>query len=148
MLLGSAAAIRPAPIRCSVGKLAIPFGVSLAQGYPRFGPGEYTAQLLLERREVDAALLIGAQPSAFSAEAQDHLASIPWIYLGSQLLQAFSAQVAIQTAALGVAAGGTVHRLDDVPLSLRPVVSSLLPSEEGVLASIERSGQRAAGSRQ
>jgi len=122
-----------------------PFAVNLAQGYPRFGPGEYTAARLLERPEVDAALLIGADLAAFSSSAQAHLASIPRIFLGSDPPADCSADVVFRTAPLGLAVGGTVHRLDDVPLALRPVVSSALPNEEHVLALLEqhlRTGSR------
>ena len=39
-----------------------PFAVNLARGYPRFGPGEYTAMDVLARGECDAALIVAGDP--------------------------------------------------------------------------------------
>ena len=38
-----------------------PFSVSFSRGYPRYNPGEYTANSLLERKEVDAIILVGSE---------------------------------------------------------------------------------------
>src|SRR5262249_32568646 len=38
-----------------------PFSVSLSRGYPRYNPGEFSAQGVLERREADACLLVGGE---------------------------------------------------------------------------------------
>ena len=59
-----------------------PFSVNLARGYPRYNPGEFSAQDLLEQHEVDACLLVGSKDVAnFSAAALDHLRTIPTIAL-------------------------------------------------------------------
>src|SRR3954451_15694602 len=59
-----------------------PFSVNLARGYPRYGPGEFSAQDMLERREVDACLLVGSEGVArFSAAARAVLGTIPVIAL-------------------------------------------------------------------
>ena len=38
-----------------------PFGVDLSRGYPRFNPGEFTTQELLERGEIDACVIVGSR---------------------------------------------------------------------------------------
>ncbi|HBI42664.1 MAG TPA: formylmethanofuran dehydrogenase subunit B, partial [Planctomycetales bacterium] len=41
-----------------------PFGVNLCRGYPRYNPGEFSTVDLLVRGDVDAALILGADPGA------------------------------------------------------------------------------------
>ena len=38
-----------------------PFGISFNRGYPRYNPGEYSAEQMLERGDVDACLLVGSE---------------------------------------------------------------------------------------
>ncbi len=45
---------------------AYPFAVDFSRGYPRYNPGEFTANELLERGDVDAALLVAPKPSPIS----------------------------------------------------------------------------------
>ena len=45
-------------------QMGYPFAVDLSQGYPRYNPGETSAVDLLGRGEVDAALIIAADPLA------------------------------------------------------------------------------------
>src|SRR5260370_10024889 len=59
-----------------------PFGVNLCRGYPRFNPGEVSTIDLLIRGDVDAALILGADPGATMPQPGiDHLARIPTIVL-------------------------------------------------------------------
>ena len=44
--------------------LGYPFGISLTRGYPRYCPGEFSTVDLLVRGDVDAALVLGADPGA------------------------------------------------------------------------------------
>src|SRR5204863_560716 len=61
-----------------------PFSVNLARGYPRYNPGEYSALNVLERREVDACVLVGSHGiQRLSAAARSHLNQIPTIVLDS-----------------------------------------------------------------
>ena len=41
-----------------------PFAVNFSRGYPRYNPGEFTAVDLLRRGDVDAALVVAADPAA------------------------------------------------------------------------------------
>jgi len=116
-----------------------PFGVNLSRGYPRFNPGEFTTVDLLGRGEVDAALIIAADPGAnFPQKAIEHLRSIPVIVLDPKPTHTSKhAKVAITTATYGISVGGTVYRMDDVSITLRPALSSPYPSDEEVLTRIK-----------
>jgi formylmethanofuran dehydrogenase subunit B len=116
-----------------------PFGVNLARGYPRFNPGEYTASDVLARKEADAALIIASDPMAnFSQPARDHLASIPYVALDpKETPTTRHAAVSFTVAAYGINVPGTVYRMDDVPIPLRPAFESPYPGDFEVLRGIE-----------
>jgi len=116
------------------------FAVNLAHGYPRFNPGEYTANEILTRREADAVLLVGCDMDEdLTPAARQDLASVPHIVLGHRpSAEAASATVAFQTSTPGIHTGGTAYRMDEIPLPLRPAVASPLPSEVEILEAIER----------
>ena len=115
-----------------------PFSVNLARGYPRYNPGEYTANTLLERREVDSLLLVGSEGiDKLSQRAQRHLQNIPVIVLGHDPADdPLSSDVFIPTAVYGIHRAGTAYRMDEVPIPLRMVLPSELPSDEEVLKAI------------
>jgi formylmethanofuran dehydrogenase subunit B len=117
-----------------------PFGVSLGRGYPRFNPGEFTTADTLARGEADAALIIASDPMGnFSQPAREHLAKIPVIVLDpKETPTAKIAAVAFCTATYGINTAGTVYRMDDVPIPLRPAFDSPYPSDQEVLSRIER----------
>src|SRR5262249_35700610 len=115
-----------------------PFGVNLARGYPRFNPGEFSTIDLLIRGDCDAALVLGADPGATMPQpAIDHLARIPTIVLDPKMTPTSGlARVHITTAATGISAPGTVYRMDEIPLPLRPALKSPYPTDEEVLRRI------------
>lgn len=117
-----------------------PFGVSLGRGYPRFNPGEFTTSDTLARGEADAAMIVASDPMAnFSQPAREHLARIPYIALDPKETPTVrSATVAFTTAVYGINTGGTVYRMDDVPIPLRPAFESPYPSDFDVLSKLER----------
>lgn len=121
-----------------------PFGVSLSRGYPRYNPGEYTANDLLERREVDAAVLIGTEGvTRLSNAAQAHLRKIPNIVLDHPSVESpVAAAVQFTTAVYGIHRPGTANRMDDVPIALRAVLSSPLPADHEVLQRIMQAIER------
>jgi len=116
-----------------------PFGVNLGRGYPRFNPGEFTSSDLLARQEADAALIIASDPmSNFSQPARDHLAGINTVVLDPKLSEtARVATVAFTTATYGINVPGTVYRMDDVPIPLRPAFESPYRSDYEILKAIE-----------
>jgi len=117
-----------------------PFGISMARGYPRFNPGEFSTVDLLVRGDNDAALILGADPGATMPQPGiDHLARIPTIVLDPKVTHTSRlARVHITTAATGISAPGTVYRMDEVPLPLRPALQSPYPTDEEVLRRIRR----------
>lgn len=117
-----------------------PFGVNLSRGYPRFNPGEYTAADVLARGEADAAMIVTGDPmSDFAPEARERLAAIPYVSLDfRETPTSRAAAVAFTTSTYGINTAGTVYRMDDVPIPLRPALESHHPSDFDVLAGIER----------
>jgi formylmethanofuran dehydrogenase subunit B len=116
-----------------------PFGVSLNRGFPRFNPGEFTTADTLARGEADAALIVASDPMAnFSQPAREHLARIPYIVLDPKETPTVrGATVAFTTATYGINTGGTVYRMDDVPIPLRPAFDSPYPCDQEVLTKLE-----------
>jgi formylmethanofuran dehydrogenase subunit B len=117
-----------------------PFGVNMSRGYPRFNPGEYTTSDTLARGEADAALIIACDPMAnFSQPARERLKSIPYIALDPKDTPTTrAATVVFTTATYGINVPGTVYRMDDVPIFLRPAFPSPHPSDFDVLSAIQR----------
>ena len=125
-------------------RTGFPFGVNLARGYPRFNPGEYTAADVLARKEADAALIIASDPMAnFNQPAREHLASIPYVALDpKETPTTRNAAVAFTVATYGINVPGTVYRMDDVPIPLRPAFDSPYPSDYEILKGIESRVQK------
>ncbi len=117
-----------------------PFGVNLSRGYPRFNPGEFSTVDLLVRGDNDAALILGADPGATMPQpAIEHLRRIPTIVLDPKVTHTSRlARVHITTAVTGISAPGTVYRMDEVPLPLRPALRSPYPTDEEVLRRIRQ----------
>ena len=115
-----------------------PFSVDLARGYPRYNPGEYTAGALLERREVDAVVLVGSEDvTQLSPAAQRALCDVPVVVLDYPgVTPPIPAAVRFTTAVYGVHRAGTAYRMDEVPIPLRPFLESSLPSDDEVLRAI------------
>jgi formylmethanofuran dehydrogenase subunit B len=117
-----------------------PAAVSFARGHPRANPGELSAAALLERGEVDAALVVASDPLAhLPAAAAQRLRELPTVVVDARATAtAQAARVAFATAADGIEVPGTVHRMDGVPIPLRaPLAGAHAGSIEDVLAAIE-----------
>lgn len=115
-----------------------PFAVNLARGYPRYNPGEYSANELLERREIDACVFVGSETFPdLSTAAQQAIEHIPTIALDyPHVKPSFQATVQITTAIYGIHAPGTAYRMDEVPIPLRRLIPSNYPSDDEVLGAI------------
>lgn len=116
-----------------------PFCVNLTRGYPRYNPGEFNTSVQLARGEADAALIVGNDPMPdFGPAAREHLRRIPYISLSAEETEiSRQAAVSFATAKFGLETGGTVYRMDEVPLALRPVLRSIYPSDTEVLRRLE-----------
>ena len=117
-----------------------PFGVNFSRGYPRFNPGEFTTVDTLSRGDADAALIIASDPASnFPKAAIEHLHRIPVIALDTKVTATTTlARVAFRTATYGINTGGTVYRMDDVPITLRQAFESPFPSDEEILKAIRK----------
>ena len=126
-----------------------PFGISFSRGYPRFNPGEFSTVDLLMRGDVDAALILGADPGATMPQPGiNHLARIPTIVLDPKVTYTSKlARVHITTAATGISAAGTAYRMDEIPLPLRPALRSPYPTDEDVIRRIHETVTRRISSR-
>jgi formylmethanofuran dehydrogenase subunit B len=82
--------------------------------------------------------VLAADPGAnFPQPAIEHLKRIPVIVLDPKETHTSRlAKVAITTATYGISVPGTVYRMDDVPITLRPALPSPYPSDEQVLTRI------------
>lgn len=117
-----------------------PFSVNFAKGYPRYGPGEYSAEDVLRRRETDAVLLVGTETvGQFSPAARAHLASVPTICLDHPSVPSgIEPTVRFTTSVNGIHREGTAYRMDEVPIPLRAFVTSDYPDDAEVLEEIRK----------
>jgi formylmethanofuran dehydrogenase subunit B len=117
-----------------------PFAVNMARGYPRYNPGEFSVQRLLERCEADACLLVGSETLDWlSQQAMAHLRQIPTVVLDPPGVEsAVTPTVRFRTAIPGIHLAGTAYRMDGVPVPLRAVLPARYPSDEEVLSEIQK----------
>ncbi|UYU19701.1 formylmethanofuran dehydrogenase subunit B [Methanoculleus submarinus] len=115
-----------------------PYGVDFSRGTPYYNPGETTAVDLLGRGEADACLIIGADPGAhLPRRCNEHLATIPTIVIDPFVsLSTSFADIHIPVACVGIDCEGTGYRMDSVPIRMKKVLSSGLPTDEEVLSQI------------
>jgi formylmethanofuran dehydrogenase subunit B len=110
--------------------------VSFARGHPR---EELSAAALLDRGDVDAALVVASDPLAHLPPATaDRLRELPTVVVDARATATSqAAQVAFATAADGIEVPGTVHRMDGVPVPLRSPLVGERPGVADVLTAIE-----------
>lgn len=115
-----------------------PYGVDFSRGIPYYNPGETTAVDLLSREEVDACLIIGADPGAhLPRKCTEHLAAIPTIVIDPYIsLSTALADIHIPVACVGIETEGIGYRMDSVPLRMRKILASPLPNDEYVLSTM------------
>jgi formylmethanofuran dehydrogenase subunit B len=109
--------------------------VSFARGHPR---EELGAAALLERGDVDAALVVASDPlEHLPPAAADRLRGLPTVVVDPRATATSqAARVAFAPAADGIEVPGTVHRMDGVPVPLRAPLAGERPGVEDVLAAI------------
>lgn len=115
-----------------------PFSVSLNRSYPRYNPGEFTANDMLERREVDAIVLVGSEGvDKLSDAALTYLKEIPSVVLDhADVDNGIAPTVRISTAIYGIHRPGTAYRMDETPIPLRAILNSQLPADHEVIEAI------------
>lgn len=99
--------------------------VDFSRGYPRFYPGEHSRPSLA----TDVVLQVGPDDEAEPSGARR-------IVLDWTPRLARAGEIHIAVAKPGIAAGGTVYRMDGVPLPLRPALTSALPEPRAALKRI------------
>ena len=117
-----------------------PFSVNLSRGYPRYNPGEFSANDMLERGEPDVCLFVGSfGVRRFTAKAQSHLGRIPTIVLDPPTVKSeIDGTVRFTTSVYGVHLPGTAYRMDEVPIPLKAALPASYASDADVLEAIER----------
>jgi len=117
-----------------------PFGVNFNRGYPRFNPGEFTTVDTLSRGDADAAMFIASDPASnFPKAAIEHMKKIPVISLDTkQTITSKLAHVAFATSTYGINTAGTVYRMDNVPITMRPAFDSPYPDDYEILTAIKK----------
>jgi formylmethanofuran dehydrogenase subunit B len=115
-----------------------PFSVDLSRGYPRYNPGEYSANERLSRGEIDACLLVGTDGlDTLSAAAREALAGMPTILLDRPGdIYPHPVSVRITTGVYGIHVAGTAYRMDEVPIPLRAFLPTALPTDAEVMQRI------------
>ncbi|MFN0199698.1 MAG: formylmethanofuran dehydrogenase subunit B [Planctomycetaceae bacterium] len=115
-----------------------PFSVNFASGYPRYNPGEFSANELLERSDVDGCLIVGSESVIdFSDQALRTLGEIPTIVLDYPHIEpTFSPTVQFTSAIYGHHAPGTAYRMDDIPIPLKKVAETHYPTDAEILKAI------------
>ena len=103
-----------------------PFGLDFARGYPRYNPGEYTTVDVLREHDVDAALIVSADPvSHFPAACAGYLAEIPVACIDiAPCPTTMISQVVLPGVIDAMECDGTFYRLDDVPVYFQPFTGS------------------------
>jgi formylmethanofuran dehydrogenase subunit B len=112
-----------------------PYGVDFSLGYPRYNPGETTCMDVLLRDELDASLVIAADPGAnFPKNAVKNMVKHPLIVIDPHMnATAMLGDIVFPAAFVGIEVEGTAYRMDHVPLPLHKVVeppAGVLPDEE------------------
>lgn len=124
-----------------------PMSIDFARGQAYFNPGETSACEVLGRKEVDAALVVAADPASnFPRSIVDNLANMPVIQVDPyQNPTTLLADVVIPSAIAGVEAEGTAYRMDGLALRMKKLVNSPFPSDEEVIGHIIESVRRLKG---
>jgi formylmethanofuran dehydrogenase subunit B len=115
-----------------------PFSVNLSRGYPRFNPGEFSVEGVLERREVDACLIVGSETlDLLSPAALDYIRRIPTIVLDyPHVLSVVPPTVRFTTAVYGVHRSGTAYRMDEIPIPLKGFLPTPYQSDDQILRQV------------
>jgi formylmethanofuran dehydrogenase subunit B len=116
-----------------------PFAVNFSRGYPRYNPGEFSADQLLSRGDVDACLVVGSESTdLLSPAARQALALMPTIVLDYPHVEpAWQPTVCFTTAVYGIHTPGTAYRMDETPIPLRALLPAEHPTDEAVLTKLE-----------
>jgi len=114
-----------------------PFGVDFSRNRI-FEPGKTTVLDVIEREEVDAALIVGADPfSSFPKDTARKLCDMPVILIDPfETPTTQFSSVVFPAAITGVEAEEIAYRMDGLPLKLEKIVNCEYPSDKEILERI------------
>jgi formylmethanofuran dehydrogenase subunit B len=117
-----------------------PFAVDYCRGIAFYNPGETSAIDLLAKKECDACLVVASDPAAhFPRACVEHLAEIPTVVMDPvPSMTTGVCDVQIPVAVSGIDAEGTAYRMDGVPIRVKKVMDTNIPSDTEVLGRIYR----------
>ena len=115
-----------------------PFSVDFSRGFPYYNPGETSAVDLLSRGEVDAVVVVAADPGAhFPNAALKRMSDVPVVLINPHPSPTgYFADVIIPSAIGGIEVSGTAYRMDAVSLEVDKLVESEFLSDEEILKMI------------
>lgn len=115
-----------------------PYCVDFSTDVPRYNPGETGANDLLQNKEADAMMVVASDPGAhFPQKAIERMAEIPLIAIEPHRTPTTElADIIIPPAIVGLEAEGSAYRMEGVPLRMKKVVDTDLPSDEEILKDI------------
>jgi len=115
-----------------------PYAVDYCRGIAFYNPGETSAIDILAKQECDACLVVASDPGAhFPKACVKHLARIPTVVIDPfPSLTTPVADVQIPVAVTGIDAEGTAYRMDGVPIHVKKVIESDLPTDTDILTLI------------
>ncbi len=117
-----------------------PFGVNLGRGYPRFNPGEYTAVGRAGPPRSRCGLDHRQRPDGQFQSAGARASGVDSLHRARSQRDADHAAADRRLSLWPPTAStspGTVYRMDDVPIPLRPAFESPLPSDFDILSALE-----------
>lgn len=115
-----------------------PYCLDFSTDVPRYNPGETGANDLLQNKEADAMMVVASDPGAhFPQKAIERMAEIPLIAIEPHRTPTTElADIIIPPAIVGLEAEGSAYRMEGVPLRMKKVVDTDLPSDEEILKDI------------
>ena len=115
-----------------------PYAVDYCRGVAFYNPGETSAIDILAKKECDACLVVASDPGAhFPKACVKHLARIPTVVIDPfPSLTTPVADVQIPVAVTGIDAEGTAYRMDGVPIHVKKVIESDIPTDTDILTRI------------
>ncbi len=115
-----------------------PGGASLAGGSPQYDPENHQLARLLATGRVDAALyLAGAWQAGLANPVAQALAKLPKVVLGHRARDTqIENGIFLPISRPGWSGGGTMSRLDDLPLPVRALETAAVPDAQTVIEAI------------
>ncbi|HWL10024.1 MAG TPA: molybdopterin-dependent oxidoreductase [Planctomicrobium sp.] len=112
--------------------------IDFHHGYPQSLPGEFLANELLKRRDVDCAVILGSRSlTHLSKQAIESLEALPTILVEPVSQKSgFSSSVKFAVAVDGIHTRDTIYRFDEIALPMRSFLTTSLPTIEEVLTAL------------